>query len=206
VSALRPPAGASVAAGAHHGASRDVIRSTGVSTGRLAIWWFLGSELVIFGGLIVCYVLFRLRHPEWGELARHTVTAAGAFNTLVLLTSSLFMVLAHDAVEHGDLRRASRYMLGTIALGGVFLGVKAFEYGHEVSMGFTPVSGLFWSFYFALTGLHALHVTGGLFAILAVRQMVARRSDTHRVELVGIYWHFVDVVWIFLFPLLYLAN
>ncbi|HYJ32841.1 MAG TPA: cytochrome c oxidase subunit 3 [Candidatus Binatia bacterium] len=195
-------------AAAHAAAPRrhDLIRSTGISTGRLAIWWFLGSEVVIFGGLIVCYVLFRLRHPEWGALARHTVRPAGAFNTLVLLTSSLFMVLAHAAVEHGDLKRASRHMLGTIALGGVFLGVKAFEYGHEMSMGFTPVSGLFWSFYYALTGLHALHVTGGLFAILAIRQMVARRSDTHRVELVGIYWHFVDVVWIFLFPLLYLAN
>ena len=191
------------AAATPHG---DVVRSTGISTGRLAIWWFLGSEIVIFGGLVVCYVLFRLRHPEWAEQARHTVNEAGAFNTLVLLTSSLFMVLAHDAVDRGDLRRASRHMLLTIVLGGVFMAVKAYEYGHEVALGFTPVSGLFWSFYFALTGLHALHVTGGLFAILAVRQMVARRSDTHRVELVGIYWHFFDVVWICLFPRLYLAS
>ena len=180
--------------------------ATTVPTGRLGIWMFLASEIVIFGGLITTYVLYRLRHPEWSVLAHNTVQAAGAINTLVLLTSSLTMVLAHAAVEHGDLKKAARHMLTTVALGGVFMGIKAYEYGHEIGEGFTPVAGLFWSFYFAMTGLHALHVLGGMFAILAIRQMVVEGRNPQRVELVGIYWHFVDIVWIFLFPLLYLAN
>ena len=180
--------------------------ATTVPTGRLGIWMFLASEVVIFGGLITIYVLYRLRHPEWGLLAHNMVQAAGAINTLVLLTSSLTMVLAHAAVEHDDLRKAARYMLITVALGAVFMGIKAYEYGHEIGEGFTPVAGLFWSFYFAMTGLHALHVLGGMFAILAVRQAVVEGRNPQRVELVGIYWHFVDIVWIFLFPLLYLAN
>jgi heme/copper-type cytochrome/quinol oxidase subunit 3 len=179
--------------------------ATSVPTGRLGIWWFLASEIAIFGGLIVCYILFRFRHPEWTAEAAHTITAAGAFNTIVLLTSSLTMVLAHAAVEHGDLKRAARHLAATAGMGMGFLCVKAYEYGHEIGEGHTPVSGLFWSFYFFMTGLHALHVLGGIVAILAIRNQMVRRQATHRVEYVGIYWHFVDVVWIFLFPLLYLT-
>ncbi|HEX5030369.1 MAG TPA: cytochrome c oxidase subunit 3 [Candidatus Eisenbacteria bacterium] len=180
--------------------------ATTVPTGRLGIWWFLASEIVIFGGLVTIYVLFRLRHPEWGQLAAHTMTTAGAVNTLVLLTSSLTMVLAHESVERGNLRLASHAMLQSVFAGGVFLVIKAFEYAHEIAQGFTPVANVFWAFYFALTGLHALHVVGGLVAILVVRRALDRGENAHRVEYVGIYWHFVDIVWIFLFPLLYLAS
>jgi heme/copper-type cytochrome/quinol oxidase subunit 3 len=180
--------------------------ATSVPTGRLGLWWFLASEIAIFGGLIVCYILFRLRHPEWTAEAAHTITAAGAFNTVVLLTSSLTIVLAHAAVEHGNLARAARQLAATAAMGMCFLCVKAFEYGHEIAEGHTPVSGLFWSFYFIMTGLHAFHVLGGIVVILAVRNQMVRRQATYRVEYVGIYWHFVDVVWIFLFPLLYLTS
>ena len=191
---------------AHAAPTPEVPAATSVPTGRLGIWWFLASEVVIFGGLITTYVLFRIRHPEWGAIAAHTITPAGAINTFVLLTSSLTMVLAHAAAERGDFRLAARHMLATVAMGGVFMGIKAFEYGHEIGEGFTPVAGLFWSFYYAMTGLHALHVLGGMFAILAVRQSAARGFALHRVEYVGIYWHFVDIVWIFLFPLLYLTS
>ena len=180
--------------------------ATTVPTGRLGIWWFLASEIVIFGGLVTIYVLFRLRHAEWGKLAAHTMTVAGAVNTLVLLTSSLTMVLAHEAVERRNFKLASNAMLQSVFAGGVFLVIKAFEYAHEIGQGFTPVVNLFWAFYFCLTGLHALHVLGGLVAILAVRRALDRGENPHRVEYVGIYWHFVDVVWIFLFPLLYLAS
>jgi heme/copper-type cytochrome/quinol oxidase subunit 3 len=161
---------------------------------------------VIFGGLISVYVLFRLRLPEWGSEAAHTMTAAGAANTFILLTSSLTMVLAHEAVERGSPRLAAGAMLQTVFAGAAFLVIKAFEYGHEIAQGFTPVAGLFWSFYYVMTGLHALHVVGGLVAILAVRQALIHGRHARRVELVGIYWHFVDVVWIFLFPLLYLSS
>jgi heme/copper-type cytochrome/quinol oxidase subunit 3 len=180
--------------------------ATEVPTGRLGLWWFLASELVIFGGLITSYVLLRWRHPEWGAEAAHTLNAAGGFNTLVLLSSSLTVVLAHEAVAHGDLPRAARH-LGVTLLGGlVFLCVKAFEYSHEVAEGFTPLTSLFWSYYYGMTGLHALHVIGGMIAIGVVALGVRRGRHAQRVEYVGLYWHFVDVVWIFLFPLLYLAS
>ncbi len=184
----------------------EVREATGVPTGRLGIWWFLASEVVIFGGLIVIYTLFHLRHPEWSADARHTLSWAGALNTLVLLTSSLTMVLAHAALAEGKRHHADLYLSATRVLGGIFLIVKAFEYGHEIAGGHTPVSGLFWSFYFTLTGLHALHVLGGIVAISVIGAWLRVGKNVHRVEYVGIYWHFVDVVWIFLFPLLYLTS
>jgi heme/copper-type cytochrome/quinol oxidase subunit 3 len=180
--------------------------ATEVPTGRLGIWWFLASEIVIFGGLIACYLLFRWRHPEWGAHAHHTVNAAGAFNTMVLLTSSLTVVLAHAAVTRGDLQTAARNLGYTLLGGGIFLVVKAYEYTHEIQSGFTPVTNLFWSFYYGMTGLHALHVFGGMVAMTIVLFAVRKGRDAQRVEYVGMYWHFVDVVWIFLFPLLYLTS
>ena len=180
--------------------------ATEVPTGRVGIWWFLASEVVIFGGLICSYILFRWKHPEWGQEAAHTLNAAGAFNTLVLLTSSLTVVLAHKAVHENRVSEAPR-LLGFTLLGGlVFLCVKVLEYTHEVREGFTPVTNLFWSYYYGMTGLHALHVIGGMVAIAVVALGVRRGRNPQRVEYVGIYWHFVDVVWIFLFPLLYLAS
>jgi heme/copper-type cytochrome/quinol oxidase subunit 3 len=179
--------------------------ATEVPTGRLGIWWFLASEVVIFGGLIATFLLFRWKHPEWGAEAHHTLNAAGALNTLVLLSSSLTVVLAHEAAQKGEHRRAAR-LLGLTLLGGtIFLGVKSWEYTHEVLAGFTPVTNLFWSYYYGMTGLHALHVVGGMIAMAFVALAVRQGRRPERVEYVGIYWHFVDVVWIFLFPLLYLA-
>jgi len=180
--------------------------STEVPTGRLGIWWFLASEVVIFGGLIATYILFRWRHHEWGVEAANTINAAGAFNTLVLLTSSLTMVLAHAAVGEGKLDKAARNLGFTLLGGVIFLCVKAFEYAHEIREGFVPARSLFWSFYYTMTGLHALHVLGGMVAIAVVLAAVRKGRAPQRVEYVGIYWHFVDVVWIFLFPLLYLAH
>ncbi len=180
--------------------------STGVPTGRMGMWWFLASEVLIFGGLVTIYLLCRLHHPEWAEQASHTVVAAGAFNTLVLLTSSLSVVLAHEAAERGDAARAFKLMWVTILGGLLFLGVKVYEYSHEIHEGFTPVSDLFWSFYFVMTGLHAAHVIGGMAAMVIVSLGVRRGENLQRVEYVGMYWHLVDIVWIFLFPLLYLSN
>lgn len=177
-----------------------------VPDGRIALWWVIASEVVIFGGLICSYLLFRMRFPEWGEHAAHTSTAAGALNTLVLLTSSLSAVLAHAAVGRGEVRRGVRWLGLTMALGGVFLAVKGVEYAAEVSRGYTLTANLFWSFYYLLTGLHAAHVLAGIVALGLVARQAARGLHLHRVELVGLYWHFVDIVWIFLFPLLYVAR
>ena len=177
-----------------------------VPTGRLAMWWVLASETVIFGGLLGSYVMMRLRHGAWADQAANTNTWTGAFNTLVLLTSSLSAVLAHQAAERADGPKAARLLRYTILGGGVFLTVKAFEWIHEITEGFTITSGLFWSFYYTAAGLHAAHVVAGMVIMFIVSLTAARNEELHRVENVGIYWHFVDVVWIFLFPLLYIAK
>jgi heme/copper-type cytochrome/quinol oxidase subunit 3 len=180
--------------------------STGVPTGRVAMWWVIASELAIFGGLIVTYLLFRFRNPDWGAQAAHTISAAGAFNTVVLLTSSLTAVLAHDEASAGRGPAARRFLLATVALGLVFLAVKSFEYQHEIAGGFTPGKTVFWSYYYLMTGLHALHVIAGMVALTILAVHAGRGHALHRVEYGGMYWHLVDLVWIFLFPLLYLAS
>lgn len=180
--------------------------STPVPYGRVAMWWFLASEIAIFGGLITVYIMNRLVHPEWGAEAHHTVQAAGALNTMVLLTSSLSAVLAHDRAHLGDGVGAAKRIYFTLLGGLVFLCVKAFEYTHEIGEGFTPLKSTFWAFYFLMTGLHALHVVGGMTALFVVAQGAKRGKNLQRVEYAGMYWHLVDIVWIFLFPLLYIAS
>jgi heme/copper-type cytochrome/quinol oxidase subunit 3 len=184
-------------------ATRD---TAGIPTARLAMWWVLASEIVIFGGLLASYVMLRLHHPQWAEEAGHTSTLAGGVNTFVLLTSSLFAVLAHQAAERGRGVIAARYLWMTIGGGAVFMLVKAYEYSTEISHGFTIYRDVFWSYYYTATGLHGLHVLAGMVAMGLVAAGARRGQHLHRVELVGIYWHFVDVVWIFLFPLLYIAK
>jgi len=178
----------------------------GLPTGRLAVWWVIASEIVIFGGLLGSYIMYRLSHDAWAEQAAVTNTLAGAFNTFVLLTSSLSAVLAHRAAEQGDGRKAARMLYFTVLGGGVFLVVKSFEWGYEISHGYTLASNLFWSFYYTAAGLHALHVIAGMVIMLFVARTAARNEELQRVENIGLYWHFVDLVWIFLFPLLYIAK
>jgi heme/copper-type cytochrome/quinol oxidase subunit 3 len=177
-----------------------------VPTGRLAVWWVLASEIVIFGGLLGVYIMQRIGHPGWANQSIHTNTLAGSINTFILLSSSLSAVLAHQAAERGDGLRAAR-LLRLTALGGAsFLVVKSIEWTHEIREGFTITSNLFWSFYYTAAGLHALHVIAGMVIMLIVAAGAARNQHLHRVENIGIYWHFVDIVWIFLFPLLYIAK
>ena len=177
-----------------------------VPNGRAAMWWVIASEIVIFGGLIVIYLLYRIRFPEWEEIAKNTSTPMGALNTFVLLTSSFTVVLAHQAAIQKKGDKAWKYLLATIGLGFVFLIVKSFEYYTEIKHGFTITSHLYWSFYYLMTGLHALHIIVGMVALFVVGLSVKRGKNYHRVEMAGLYWHFVDVVWIFLFPLLYMAK
>lgn len=182
--------------------------STDVPTGKVGVWWFLASEITVFGGFIASYVVVRLGSSGWSEAASHLNFTLALINTFVLLTSSLTMVLAFAAVEKGNPKGLRTFLWLTILLGLVFLVIKAFEYGGEIAAGFTPSAGIFWSFYYGMTGLHALHVLGGIVVNLVL--LVAALRDTlkpneHRVELAGLYWHFVDIVWIFIFPLLYLT-
>lgn len=180
--------------------------ATGIPTGKLAIWWVVGSEIVIFGGLLACYVMYRLKFDFWAESSAVTNTMAGAVNTLVLLTSSLFAVLAHNAAENKKGAHAAGYLLLTIGGGLTFLLIKAFEWGYEISHGYTITASTFWSFYYTAAGIHAAHVIAGMIAMGIVALDALQGKNLHRVELVGIYWHFVDIVWIFLFPLLYIAK
>ena len=180
--------------------------ATGIPTGRLAIWWVLASEIVIFGGLIGSYLMFRLGHPEWAEAAAHTNTWIGAFNTFVLLSSSFTAVLAHQAAEKGEGKVAARYLSFTILGALTFLVVKSLEWASEISHGYTITANGFWSFYYTAAGLHGLHVIAGAIIMVFIAKDAAKNQELHRVELIGIYWHFVDVVWIFLFPLLYIAK
>jgi len=175
-------------------------------TGRLAVWWLIASEIVIFGGLLGSYIMHRIAHHEYAVQAAHTNTWIGAFNTFVLLTSSLSAVLAHRAAENGDGKKAARFLYWTMFGGAAFACVKAAEWTMEIRHGFTITSSPFWSFYYTAAGLHALHVIAGVVIMGFVAQTAKKNLELHRVELIGLYWHFVDVVWIFLFPLLYIAK
>ncbi len=180
--------------------------ATGIATGKLAVWWVLGSEIVIFGGLLACYLLYRLQYGHWASDAAHTNTFFGGLNTFVLLTSSLFAVLAHYWAEHGEPHKAFIGLWLTIGGALMFLVVKSVEWGTEISHGFTISAAPFWSFYYTAAGIHALHVIAGAIIMAIVSLDVLKGKNLHRVELIGIYWHFVDIVWIFLFPLLYIAK
>lgn len=179
---------------------------TGIPTGKVGMWWFLASEIVLFGGLIGVYLMSRVRGAGWSEMAAHLSVPVGTLNTLVLLTSSLTMVRAFAAAEKGNQKGIRTSLFWTVVLGLVFLIIKGFEWGGEIGAGFPPTAGAFWSFYYTMTGLHALHVLGGVVVnVLLLLSALLRLGSEHRIELAGLYWHFVDIVWIFLFPLLYLS-
>jgi len=180
--------------------------ATGMPTGRLAVWWLIASEIVIFGGLLASYIMHRLAHDAWSAQAAQTNTWIGAFNTLVLLSSSLTAVLGHKAADEGDGKKAAKMLYFTMLGGATFLVVKAFEWTSEIHHGYTITSNTFWSFYYSAAGLHALHVLAGVIVMGIVAAAAKKNEELHRVELIGLYWHFVDVVWIFLFPLLYIAK
>ena len=179
---------------------------TRVSTARLGMWWFLGSEVAVFGGALTFFVLLRLSHPAWAVAAAHTELALGTVNTVVLLTSSLLVALAHHAAHAGLGRRAGSWLLGAAGLGAVFLGIKGLEWARLAAAGHGPASGLFFGFYYFLTGLHGLHVTVGVALLAFTGASVIRGRRLGWVSPLGLYWHFVDLVWICLYPLLYLAH
>lgn len=181
-----------------------------VSPGKIGMWVFLAGEIMIFGGLIGCFVLLRLAHGGWAAEGEHVNWRIGAFNTLVLLTSSMSMALALGEARRNNADGVKICLAITALLGLAFLGIKGFEYSREIGEGFTPWSGLFWNFYYMLTGLHAMHVAVGVavnstFLGLTARRGLVSTSALH-LEFAGLYWHFVDLVWIFLFPLVYLST
>lgn len=187
----------------------------------LGMWTFLATEILFFGGLFLSYIIYRITYPHaFAEASRHTLLAFGTLNTAILLTSSLTMALAVRASQEDNPKPLLRSLLCTIALASAFLGVKAVEYrqdlaehlwpGPEFIAGLPPQSQIFWFLYWAMTGLHAVHVTIGVGVLSWVAWQANRgrfsSSYYNPIEVAGLYWHFVDVVWIFLYPLFYLAN
>jgi len=188
---------------------------TGIPNGKFGIWLFLASEVMLFGALFSSYILIRTGLPHWppGEdkLASEILNVPlGTFNTAVLITSSITMVLAWASCKMGNLPRFKMWMGATVFLALVFLVVKYFEYSDKFHHDHYPSHDNFFAVYFLLTGLHGLHIVGGIivntFLLTWGSRMWKTDSEhfTNRVENAGLYWHFVDLVWIFLFPSLYL--
>ena len=192
-------------------------------TASLGMWIFLATEFMFFGGLFVSYIAYRYLYPQaFAEASAHLKTLLGGLNTGVLLTSSLTMALAVHAAQAGRRRAIVAFLLLTIALGLVFLGVKAYEYYSEYQEGLVPAlnftlggaqaqhAQLFFILYFLMTGLHAIHMTIGICVVLVITLLAWRGRFSAEyntpVELVGLYWHFVDIIWVFLYPLLYLVK
>jgi heme/copper-type cytochrome/quinol oxidase subunit 3 len=183
---------------------------SGVTNSKLGIWCFLASEVMLFGALFSTYVLLRTGAPSWPEGSKILNVPLATLNTLVLITSSVTMVLSWYALATHSLAKFKKYMGITVLLGVAFLVIKSFEYGAKFSHHHFPSSDTFYAIYFTLTGLHGLHVIGGilvnLYFLFPGSKMweTAPEQFTGRVECAGLYWHFVDLVWIFLFPVLYL--
>ncbi len=190
---------------------------------KLGMWAFLATEVLFFGGLILAYLVYRYLFPEaFRQGSKEMEVAFGCINTAVLLTSSLFMALAVQAAKVGKGKTVRRLLVLTALLGAVFLGLKSLEYRNHIRDHKFPGAAfhselphaeqleLFYFIYFAATALHALHLTVGCAVVLVIAWRAGRgaySADYHSpVEVTGLYWHFIDVVWIFLFPLFYLLG
>ena len=186
---------------------------TGLNNSKLGVWIFLASEVMLFGGLFSAYVFLRIAAPEgdfgyWGSKLN---VPMATFNTLVLITSSVTMVMSWASLKLEQFDKYKMYLGITILCGLAFLVVKYFEYTSKFHHGIYPSSSTFMGIYFTLTGLHVLHIIGGLLVLIF---FWSKQSDkmwkedkdllANRIEITGLYWHFVDLVWIFLFPILYL--
>lgn len=190
---------------------------TGVYSGKLGTWLFLASEVMLFGALFSSYVLLRVGAPATGPAAwptheqTHLSWKIGGLNTLVLIVSSVTMVMAWANLKMNNFSRGRSFLAATLALALTFLIVKlAFEYYPKLTHGYLPSKNNFFGLYYTMTALHGLHVLGGVIVIayfIAPGSRLWHKNPeyfTNRIECTGLYWHFVDLVWIFLFPVLYL--
>ena len=184
---------------------------TGLYNGKLGMWLFLASEVMLFGGLFSAYVFLRTGAPQWPRGADVLNVPLATFNTVVLITSSMTMVMAWASLKLDDFSQYRKYIGATAALGVLFLLVKSYEYFDKFSHEHYPSTSTFYAIYFTLTGLHVLHLLGGIL-VCAYHGLFGGRMwkteperFTNRIEVTGLYWHFVDLVWLVLFPVLYLT-
>jgi len=181
---------------------------TGLTNGKLGIWLFLASEVMLFGALFSSYIILRTGSLEWpqGELN----VWLGMVNTFILIGSSVTMVMAWASLKLHDFGKHRLYLLATFVLAAIFLVNKYFEYADHFARGEGPGHDTFLAIYYTLTGLHGLHIVGGMVVMGYLLGPGAKLWEknpgqfTGRIEYTGLYWHFVDLVWIFLFPVLYL--
>jgi cytochrome c oxidase subunit 3 len=199
----------------------------------VGMWLFLATEVMFFGGLIASYTVYRVTAPEEVQLAsKHLSVALGCVNTAILLGSSLTMALAVRAAQLHNHRDIVRWLLLTMLLGSAFLGIKAIEYSHDFDEKLVPgwnfevpqhdeteiaqkqldprKMQLFFVLYFFMTGLHAIHLIVGIVLVGIMAELSRRHwfsgAGTTQIEVTGLYWHFIDIVWVFLYPLLYLID
>ena len=207
----------------HHHAHHFASAEDEFEASKQGMWIFMVTEVLMFGGLFVAYGIFRGLYPEMFHDA-HKMLAVnlGALNTVVLITSSLTMALAVSSIQKGKKDLSIRFLAATFFFACCFLVVKYFEYSHKIHDGLLPgalfhnselkhpKTSIFFSLYFMMTGLHGVHVLIGMGVIAWImRRTIRGEFGPHfytPVELVGFYWHFVDLVWIYLFPLLYLVG
>ena len=186
---------------------------TGLNNSKLGIWVFLASEIMLFGGLFSAYVFLRMAAPigdfaYWGSKLSIPMATV---NTLVLISSSVTVIMSWASLKMKDFEKYKMYMGLTLLCALIFLVIKYFEYTGKFHHGIYPSSSTFMGIYFTLTGLHGLHIIGGMIVMGYFWLPFGNKmwqSDperfTNRIEVAGLYWHFVDLVWIFLFPILYL--
>jgi len=185
---------------------------TGLFNAKLGVWLFLASEMMLFGALFSTYILLRVGAAgEWLTGSDVLNVPIGTFNTIVLIASSVTMVMSWASLMLKDFKKYKLYMGLTILLGLAFICVKSFEYSGKFSHHIFPETSTYFAIYFTLTGLHAIHVLCGIIVNLYLwgpgSKMWQAEPErfTNRIEIAGVYWHFVDLVWIFLFPVLYLT-
>ncbi len=183
---------------------------TGVTNSKLGIWCFLASEVMLFGGLFSAYVLLRTGSAGWPHGWELLNVPLATLNTMVLITSSVTMVMSWASLAEENFSKYRFFMAATILLGITFLVVKSFEYAHKFERHHFPSTNTFYAIYFTLTGLHGIHVLIGILVntyFLFPGSSLWKKNPEQfmgRIEAAGLYWHFVDLVWIFLFPVLYL--
>ena len=188
------------------------VTSTGISNEKLGMWVYLASDCLLFGGMISTYLIYKNRPGEIEGLAGNSDKVSEHFDipftsmtSFILLMSSLTMVLSVNAIMRGDLTRMRLWLTATAVLGGLFLGGQVYEFTEFVHHGLGFTTNVASSAFFALTGLHGVHVAVGVIMLVSLIALSFRRKmHAEAVEVIGLYWHFVDIVWVLIFTIVYL--
>ena len=182
--------------------------ATGIPHDKIGMWVFLCSEIMFFTGLIGSYIVLRFASPVWPHPGNTLNIWLTALNTFILICSSVTMVQALASVRDGDLRKLKLFLSLTLLFGATFLSIQAYEYRHLLHSGFNPHASLFGSVFYTTTGFHGFHVLCGVICMSFVtgKAFLGKYTPAHHqgVETIGLYWHFVDLVWIILFTIIYL--